>query len=140
MRYVYLAAAVICCALWAQAVPQSAPKRTIPCKTPENADMCYWTRGRLGIANGNPSLRMWKVGTKRILGIYSGPSTFPPRTNEDSENPELPANLERLDGALDGGNIFADFEVCPLAPEHLGWRQPACIESAKNIFVRKIQY
>ena len=137
MRYAQIGALALC-AVAAQAIPQATAKRTIPCKTPENAASCYWTRGRLSIYNGNPSLRVWKIGTKHLLGIYSGPSTFPPRTSEDSESPELPANLESLDGALDGGEIFADFEVCPLRPEHPHQMQPACIESAKNIFVHRL--
>jgi hypothetical protein len=138
MRYALISTLALC-AVAAQAVPQTTPKRKIPCKTPEGAASCYWTRGRLSIYNGNPSLRVWKIGTKHLLGIYSGPSTFPPRTSEDSENPELPANLENLDGALDGGEIFADFEVCPLRPEHPRQMQPACIESAKNIFVHRFR-
>ena len=136
MRYALIAALALC-AVAAQAIPQATAKRKIPCKTPENAASCYWTRGRLSIYNGNPSLRVWKIGTKHLLGIYSGPSTFPPRTSEDSESPELPPNLENLGGALDGGEIFADFELCPLRPEHPHQIQPACIESAKNIFVQR---
>lgn len=136
MRYALIAALSLCAAA-TQALSQAAPKRKTPCKTPENAASCYWTHGRLSIYNGNPSLRVWKIGTKHLLGIYSGPSTFPPRTSEDSESPELPAALERLDGALEDGVIFADFEVCPLRSEHPHQMQPACIESAKNIVVQR---
>ena len=46
MRYPLIAALALC-AVAAQALPQTAPKRTIPCKTPENAASCYWTHGRL---------------------------------------------------------------------------------------------
>ena len=138
MRYAIVLAIVLSIpALLAK--PQEPARREIPCKTPENASMCYWTRGRLSVYNGNPSLRLWKVGTKRILGIYSGPSAFPPRTNEDSENPELPSSIKKLDAPLEGGNIFADFEICPLRPERTGQMQPACIESAKNVFVNKFR-
>ncbi len=140
MRYALIAALALC-GVAAQALLQATPKRKIPCKTPENAASCYWTRGRLSVANGNPSLRVWKIGTKHVFGIYSGPSTFPPRTSEESESPELPANLEDLDDALDdGGVIFADFEMCPLRPEHPGQMQPACIESAKKIFAYRFHH
>ena len=142
MRYVLLGLVLAVPALLAkppQVARQDSGERKIPCKMPENASMCYWTRGRLSIYNGNPSLRLWKVGTKRILGIYSGPSTFPPRTNRDSEHPELPSNIEGLDAPLEEGEIFADFEVCPLRPERAGQMQPACIESAKNIFVQRFR-
>lgn len=77
---------------------------------------------------------MWKIGTKRILGIYSGPETYPGDLNGDNEHPELPANvqtkLKPFDNALDG-----DFEVCPLEPEKPGVMQAACIEAARNIVV-----
>lgn len=124
-------------------------KRRIPCKTPENALVCYWTHGRLSIYQGNPTLRIWKIGTHRMLGIYNGPSHFPPHMIADDENPELPANLDHAyladrrlwerEGTSDHGfpDIFADFEVCPLEPEKQGWMQAACVESSRNIFVQK---
>src|SRR5690242_3413483 len=86
-------------AVAAQALPQQpTPKRKIPCKTPENAASCYWTRGRLTFYNINVSYRIWKVGTNRILIVYSGPSTYPPHgaATLDATNPELPRNLEKV--------------------------------------------
>ena len=159
MRYALLLP-LIAVALAAQAVPgqrapQSAasepapaPQRKIPCKTPENASMCYWTRGRLSFYPiGLPSYRMWKVGTNRILGIYSGPSDFPPH-DSDNSYPVFPLNLERvyeleternerlkIDTPWLIGHVFAEFEVCPLRPDRPGTMQPSCIESAKDIFV-----
>jgi hypothetical protein len=127
--------------------------RKIPCKTPENASLCYWTHGRLSVYNGNPSFRIWKIGTHRLLGVFNGPSHFPPRIpsfDDDVFNPELPAELY---GAYEADNqrlkretgimwavpppVFADFEVCPLEPEKKGEMQAVCLESAKNIFVEK---
>jgi hypothetical protein len=134
MRYLS-ASALVMCALVAQAVPQEIAQRKIPCKTPENAASCYWVRGRLAFYNGNPSYRIWKVGTNRILGIYSGPSRFPPRTRLDSEDPEFPRSINKA-FRPPNNRIFADFEVCPLDRERPGWMQDACIESAKNIIVR----
>ena len=137
--------AFLLCALATQAVPQQTAKRKIPCKTPENAAMCYWTHGRLSVYNGNPGWRLWKIGTKRILGIYSGANSE--RYDAlDNEHPELPTNLDRLyeadykrkvaanDNAVNfPSSAFGDFEVCPLEPEHPSEMQSACIESAKNI-------
>jgi hypothetical protein len=57
MRYA-LIAALAPGAVAAQALPQAAPKRKIPCKTTENAAFCYWTHGRLNFANGAPSYRI----------------------------------------------------------------------------------
>ena len=118
-------------------------KRKIPCKTPENASLCYWTHGRLAVYNGNPTWRIWKIGTHRVLGVYSGPSRYPPRSDTDSENPEFPASLNaafdadynRRVAAKDPDTafpdqVFGDFEICPLEPERKGEMQPVCIESA----------
>jgi hypothetical protein len=91
MRYALIAALALC-ALAAQAIPRQSggqkqtPNRKIPCKTPENAASCYWTHGRLAVYDGNPSWRLWKIGTKRILGIHSGPHPTDPL---DSEHPEF---------------------------------------------------
>jgi hypothetical protein len=77
---------------------------------------------------------LWKIGTKRILGIYSGPSVD--RYGLDNENPELPYNLSRKWDPLKG-RAFGDFEVCPLEPEKPDTMQAVCIESAKNIVTEK---
>jgi len=98
--------------------------------------MCYWTHGRLNFANGDPAYRIWKIGTKRILGVYSGPSRFPPRTDADSELPEFPPNVDEVFRPPNNW-IFADFEICPLEPERKGEMLAVCIESAKNIVVGK---
>src|SRR5437763_34167 len=125
--------------------------RKIPCKTPENAPQCYWTHGRLSQYEGNPTYRIWKIGTHRVLGVFNGPSHFPPRVgtfDEDVFNPDLPVNLNRAytsdrkrwdkNGTTGYGrpDIFADFEVCPLEPERKGEMQAVCIESAKNVIVQ----
>jgi len=137
MRAALLTIASLCAAFWAQAVPQSAPTRKIPCKTPENVTTCFWTHGRLQEYEGTPAYRLWKIGTRHLFGIYSGPSAW--RGNRlaiDNEDPELPSNLREL---VQSGlvQVFADFEVCPLEPERPGSIQAACIESAKNLFVKK---
>lgn len=138
MRALPLTIGILSVALWAQALPQTATKRSIPCKTPQNASECYWTRGRITIGNGNPSFRMWKVGTKRLLGIFSGPSVSHDRLSPDQEHPELPANVEKIwKPRLGVSPLYGDFEVCPLAPEHPGAMRPVCVESAKNLFVEQ---
>ncbi len=131
-------------------VTPSAGKRKIPCKTPENASLCYWTHGRLSIYEGTVPYRIWKISTRRLLGVFSGPSHYPALTDDDIFNPELPTELYR---AYEADNrrlkretgimwaipppVFADFEVCPLRPEKRGERQPVCIQSAKNIFIER---
>jgi hypothetical protein len=155
MRRVLFVAVLASIAFGVQAVPQgarpltpspsnAAPQRKIPCETPANASMCYWTRGRLQVTEGAGAWRMWKVGTKRIVDVYNGPSKFPPRTQEEVQDPEFPSNLEkayrtevprleRLHRATPEP-VYADFEICPLEPEKPGASQAVCIESAKNMF------
>jgi len=158
MRYALMVITIFC-AVATQALPQKnaasgstqqPPGRKIPCKTDENASMCYWTRGRLGFYIDDPSYRIWKVGTTRILGVYSGPRVMSGSAEviiRDGENPEFPANLDRVFTAEYKHNValkiappyligpvFGEFELCPLEPEHKGWMQAACIESAKDMF------
>lgn len=135
MRPVLLTMAILSLAFWTQAVPQNAAKRKIACQTPENATACYWAHGRLQEYEGTPAYRLWKVGTRHLLGIYSGPSAWGGnRLSIDNEDPEFPPNLRKL---IQSGlvQVFGDFEVCPLEPERPGSMQAACIESAKNLFV-----
>jgi hypothetical protein len=117
--------------LSASGAPQTGSKRKIKCKTPENAASCYWAHGRLSVGNGTPSVRLWKIGTKRILAIHSGPG-FKIGDNQENENPELPANVDQAFKTINT-LIFADFEICPLEPEQAGVMQTACIESARKI-------
>lgn len=135
MRYAIAVVTLIAAATVAAArPPQETATRKIPCKTPENASMCYWTRGRVTLGAGTPAYRMWKVGTKRLLGIYSGPSVS--RRSIDNEDPEFPANVQRAWQTRVGHALWGDFEVCPLEPERPGWMQAACVEAAKDIFIQ----
>lgn len=121
------------------ATPRQSRKGRIPCKTEAIAASCYWTHGQLTYGNGTPALRLWKRGTNRLLGIYSGPSVHVRRDERgDNEHPDIPPNISR---ELNPGKtiLWADFEVCPLEPEKPGTMQAACIESAKNVFVEKLQ-
>jgi hypothetical protein len=122
-----------------------AEKRAVTCKTPAIAPSCYWTHGRLAVYNGGyPNLRLWKIGTHNLLGIYSGPSEFLHREDYLSDHPEgddseLPANLEAAFNIPNPFTIevYADFEVCPLERHIEGHMQAACIESAKHLVITK---
>ncbi len=80
---------------------------------------CYETRGRAQAYNGTPSIRIWKVGTSRLLGI------------KDDHFEHLPIVVK--ENIEFGVKIFADFVVCPLSPDQPGHMQIVCVESAKNI-------
>lgn len=119
-------------------IASAAPaRRKYVCKSPSPVLECYWTHGRLGFTNGTPSLRLWKIGTTRILGIYSGPEAYlgdQSGENLDNENPQLPTNIGAKLKAFHN-EIYADFEICPLEPEKPQTMQPACIMAARNIVV-----
>ncbi len=128
----------------------SASARKIPCKTPENAVLCYGTHGRLSYYSVNFTWLLWKIGTNRLLKICDEPTYSSMQSTADCADPEFPANLQRVYDAdrrrskSVGGHgeylppdVFADFEICPLEPERKGERQYACIEFAKITFVQK---
>ena len=80
------------------------------------------------------NFRIWKIGSHRLLGVYSGP--FVDRKSLDNENPEFPLNVKEKFRPFKN-RIFAEFEVCPLEPEKPGAMQAVCVESAKNVVGRE---
>ena len=78
-----------------------------------------WFAGRMRAYNGNPTYRIWKIGTQRILGVTG---------SHPGEEPILP------DGVACGFDcdVYADFEVCPFTREKPGVMQRVCVESAAN--------
>ena len=79
--------------------------------------------GRLTYYNGNPSSRIWIVGTKRLLGVRES----------DNEDPQMPKALR--DMMSWDREIFADFVVEPLTPYKAGDMQMVRIVSASKIVV-----
>ncbi len=99
---------------------------TKPCKgSPEVVAACYVVHGRLSDWNGNPTLRIWPVGTKRMLGVREGYS--------------LPANISGCVGWGKHQNLYANFLVCPLAPEQAGHMRPVCVESAEAVVLERFE-
>jgi hypothetical protein len=90
------------------------------------AEPCRTVRGRMELTNGTPSVRIWIVGTKRILGVHQQDEVFD----------QLPVNIRRAwegtDGVV-GHQLFGDFRVCPLTPSHPGWMQMVRVESGRNL-------
>lgn len=92
---------------------------------------CGYVRGRMFLANGAPSVRIWVVGTKRILGV----------TQQDVEFEKLPQNIRQAwrnkDGVRDGGeDLYGDFSICPLTKSKAGRMQFVWVRSGKNLVVR----
>ncbi len=130
---------IVCLAAVALSHACFAERRNFPCKIPSIADTCYQIHGRLLQANGTPSMRLWRIGTNRILGVYSSLARYQSEQaghSEDSEAPELPANVH-LGDFHDFIEVYGDFAVCPLKPSIPGHMQPVCIESATNLVYKK---
>jgi hypothetical protein len=84
---------------------------------------CVRFRGRLNYANGGIPVRLWKVGTNRILGVE----------DETYQSPfcVLPSELRAL---LDQDKlVFGDFVARPLTTEEPGVMQRVCVVSGTNI-------
>lgn len=96
----------------------------VTCKNdPDIATACFIVHGRLSIWNGTPSLRMWRIGTNRILGV----------TTETT-----PENVSRLWGSDPfETEIYGDFEVCPFTKDKAGAMQMVCIESASRLLSKQ---
>jgi hypothetical protein len=98
------------------------------CKgNPKVIAACYTVHGRATFGNGTPALRIWPVGTKRMLGVTAVPIA------DDADDAIVPKNFGIPNGA-DG--VYGDFEVCPFTPERKGFMQMVCVESASHIFVK----
>jgi len=89
---------------------------------------CFKVRGRMSFYNGNPTARIWPLGTKRMLGISQGRFYL-----EDYAN--VPDELvRRLSWEPE---MFADFTVCPFTDDRPGEMRLICVESADNISIKK---
>ena len=88
------------------------------CKAnPNLVGKCFVVRGRLRAYNGNPTFRIWPVGTTRLLGVTG---------EHPGEDPIMPDNL----GVTFDHDLYADFEVCPFTRDTPGVMRRVCIESA----------
>lgn len=106
----------------------SASKKPVCKGNPEVVGECFTVHGRLFASNGTPSIRIWRVGTKRILGVTDGGGP---------ETPGIPDNLSKRFRAFEN-QIYGDFAVCPFSKEKPGEMRSVCIESASHLVVKKI--
>jgi hypothetical protein len=79
--------------------------------------------GKITYYNGNPSSRIWIVGTKRLLGVR----------HCDGEVAHMPKELRDLMSW--DREVFADFVVVPLTPYQHGVMQMVRVVSASKIVV-----
>lgn len=88
----------------------------------------FVVHGRLSLYNGAPAVRLWIIGTNRILGVSEGRFYA-----EGFRN--LPESIEEK---LDWDTVlYGDFFVYPFTPAKPGVMQLICIESVKNMVIKK---
>lgn len=84
---------------------------------------CFTFKGRAAFYNGNPTLRIWRIGTKRILGVEGF---------KDGEGYNVGAPKNLYVALEDFRNfVYGQFTVCPLTPFKPGVMQMIRIESVK---------
>lgn len=97
----------------------------LDCKSnPKLADACFLVHGRLTTYNGTPSLRIWPIGSHRLLGIV------------EDENPLAIPDEIRSSVGFDK-DIYGDYLVCPFTKRTLNAMQLVCVEKVSNYHVQK---
>jgi hypothetical protein len=97
-------------------------------RTQTVVDSCFTFHGRLQLANGTPSVRIWIVGTKRYLAVHE-------IETQGSLALAMPAQLMQFVGP--DTLIYGDFRVCPITRHRLGQMQVVCIESASGLVIER---
>lgn len=92
---------------------------------------CRNVHGRMSLSNGTPSVRIWVVGTHRMLGVVQ----------QDKRFTDLPANIRQLwaahgDDEMWSSDLFGDFRVCALTKDRPGRMQFVRVEEAANLHLR----
>ena len=87
----------------------------------------FRVRGRLSVYNGAPALRIWKIGTRRILGVSEQRFAVPGYTN-------IPVEVRNQ--VNENTALFGDYLVCPFTRSLPGDMQMVCIEEGKNLLAR----
>jgi hypothetical protein len=87
---------------------------------PDIIGECFKVHGRVMFTNGTPGIRIWRIGTHRIVGV---------------QTELLPEKLAAEMGW--NAEAYGDFIVCPFTPQRPGEMQMVCVESAEKVhFVR----
>ena len=109
----------------------SGPAAAAPdCRPASHAQQpCFGVRGRLSVANGNPTFRLRPAGSTRLLGVVGGDGdaasrTVLPENVRAAMTPAAPGEMKPVAGV---------FRVCPLKPERAGRMRPVCIAEASQI-------
>ena len=95
---------------------------------PKVIDTCFVVHGRATFGPGTPALRIWLIGTKRMLGVTAGPIA------DNADDPIAPKSMLKFDTGNE--RVFGDFEVCPFTVEQKGKMRMVCVQSASKIVVQ----
>ena len=95
------------------------------CKSnPQLVAACFTVHGRLSAYNGTPSLRIWPIGTHRLLGVL-----------KDEDPVVIPESIRNEVGFEK--DIYGDFVVCPFTQSKPGQMQFVCVEAVSNVRVQR---
>jgi hypothetical protein len=87
---------------------------------PDLIGACFTIHGHLAAWNGTPTYRIWRIGSRRILGV---------------SNDILPGSVAaNMSWEVEA---YGDFLVCPFSQERAGSMQQVCVESAENLKYRR---
>src|SRR5438876_8131207 len=94
------------------------------CRTnPKRVSQCFTIHARLSAYNGSPGLRLWPVGSRRLLGVLPA---------EDAITPDCLLGNVGFDT-----NLYGDYTVCPFTLERTGHMHMVCIEKAQPLLQEK---
>jgi hypothetical protein len=97
----------------------------VPSSAKGFAGECFAVHGRLFSSNGNPGVRIWQIGTGRILGVHNCNGDF------DSED-VVPAKVRAVWRSGDS-DVYGDYIVCPFRKDRPGRMRPVCIKRTMNL-------
>jgi len=102
------------------------------CRTSPNlVGACFAVHGKLFLANGYPSVRILRLGTERILGVFDRQS----RAESDEVAPKDVNNLLAPDPFFI--DVYGDYVVCPFDKDQSGSMRSVCIEAASHLVARR---
>jgi hypothetical protein len=88
---------------------------------------CFQVRGRLAIWNGAPAVRIWPVGTRRMLGVHT-------QAGEREGEGLMPAAVAKLiEATPDQTVVYGNYLVCPLTPDRPGHMRIVYIAAATRL-------
>jgi len=99
---------------------------TAHCRSnPDVVAACFSLHGRMSLWNGSPSLRIWRIGTNRMLGVLP------------SESPIIPSALRKY--LAFGVRVYGNFVVCPFTAQTSGSMQMVCVQSASRVVIQDLR-